>query len=104
MTVNKNNLNKVLAFLCHSQTYLLFSQSVLKKTIESGNKFMLISDEEISEKEYFKATEWSDSNVIIPVLFSFYHGVELLLKGLLMMADGYRLEASHKITTLLKDF
>ncbi|MGB1456460.1 HEPN domain-containing protein, partial [Spongiibacter marinus] len=36
-----------------------------------------------SDKEWMEHTKWSDINIAQPVLFNFYHGIELSLKALL---------------------
>jgi hypothetical protein len=53
------------------------------------NRTMIISDynPEISDDDswtkYEHDTRWNDFHVGVPILFNFYHGLELLMKGLL---------------------
>ena len=37
--------------------------------------------------DYEKKTRWNDNNIGIPILFNFFHGVELVLKGLIIMRE-----------------
>lgn len=70
--------------------------------INSGNKFMLTGPKPISNFEFNQAVRWSDHAVGTSVLFSYFHGIELILKGFLAAA-GIK-AAHHRLTDLLKDF
>jgi hypothetical protein len=52
-----------------------------------------------SYKRYFEKTKWNDFNIGVPILFNFYHGLELIMKGLLQevekLPDGKK---THKLT------
>jgi len=50
-----------------------------------------------------EATKWSDLNISIPLLFNFYHGLELTLKGFLIIKGG-KFKSSHKLSVLLSKF
>jgi hypothetical protein len=52
------------------------------KKLIASNYDPNISDEE-SWKNYEHKTRWNDFNIGVPVLFNFYHGLELFMKGLL---------------------
>lgn len=54
-----------------------------------------------SNEEFEEHTKWSDSNIVEPVLFNFYHGIELSLKSLIL-AKGYGVEKKHNLSDLLK--
>ncbi|MDI5993450.1 HEPN domain-containing protein [Pseudomonas sp. MDMC216] len=54
-----------------------------------------------SDEEFEEHTKWSDSNIAEPVLFNFYHGIELSLKSLIL-AKGNEIEKNHKLTELLQ--
>jgi len=49
-----------------------------------------------SDEEFEEHTKWADSNIAEPVLFNFYHGLELSLKSLILV-KGNEIE---KIITL----
>jgi hypothetical protein len=59
---------------------------------KQGNKNLLFFDGNLSEDEswlkYDQQTNWNDNNIAIPVLFNFYHGIELVLKGLILKCGG----------------
>lgn len=102
MTYEK--LDRSFCFLSLSENYLLLVKNVLKETIKQGNTWVVLGDKEITEKIYINKTKWSDFNIIIPILFNFYHGLELLMKGLLSLIDNYELKNSHDIKEILEDF
>lgn len=84
--------------------YLHIVESVAEKVVESGNKFVVTSDEEVSAEEYEKQTMWADHNLAIPLLFNFYHGLEVLLKGFLVSTNLLKGNKNHKLTDLLNEF
>lgn len=113
---NKKNMNEkelALYFLTLSQKYLFLVQNILNETIKSGNLWFVhdsfncagLSHEEIVKKISLgndEKTKWNDSNVIIPTLFNFYHGIELLMKGFLF-ANKIKLEKTdHNLEALLE--
>jgi len=92
-----------LNFLTLSLKYLSLVKNVLKENIKQGNLHLIISNREISEEEYDHKTRWSDFN-IFPILFNFYHGLELLMKGFLILVDNYKVKPRHDFERLLNDF
>lgn len=60
------------------------------------------SDEEIW-KEYDYNVRWTDLKVGIPILFNFYHGLELLLKGLITFKNE-NIKLNHSLSQLLITF
>lgn len=70
--------------------------------VDSGNQSMVFSDGPMEPEEYAAATKWSDHSIGLPVLFNFFHGAELLLKGFLVAAG--RNVKGHRLTKLLNDF
>ena len=54
--------------------------------INSGNQHVIFDNPDITKK-YDELTKWSDFNVILPMLFLFYHGIETLFKGLIFLKD-----------------
>jgi hypothetical protein len=83
--------------------YLHLVQSVSNETHRQGNAHIITSDTEITATAYAEATKWSDHNLVIPLLFNFYHGLEALLKGFLH-AKGVPVINSHKFSDLLSSF
>jgi len=79
---------KALGYWQVAMQYLDLSENVSNLISESGNNWVYIQDGinfKDMEDEYRKATKWTDYNQGIPVLFNFYHGIEVLLKGFLVV-------------------
>jgi hypothetical protein len=68
-----------------SENFLDMVGIILTESIKQGNKTYSIqsADKPKLEKEieHRNQTKWSDEKILIPVLFNFFHGLELLLKG-----------------------
>lgn len=99
-----NTKTKQLMFFKLSVQYLHFVEAVIDELLKQGNKQVIISDYQITEDEFFEKTKWSDYNIIEPLLFNFYHGVELLLKGYLKSINIATFEYSHNIENLFSSF
>ena len=56
-----------------------------------------ISDDE-SWEIYDEKTRWNDFKIGVPILFNYYHGLELLMKGLLQEIDVELQNKNHKLT------
>jgi len=83
--------------------YFHLVKAIVGETIKQNNAFVIISDEDISWDQYELDTKWSDHRLIIPVLFDFYHGVEIILKGFLIAA-GKLGTKNHELSKLLSEF
>lgn len=95
-----------LAYLTQSIKYLDLSEKIFEQMVEQGNKFMVMSGGSENEahdtwKNYHEQTKWSDFNVIFPALFLFYHGVELMVKGLFPLL-GSEIPYGHKSDLLTR--
>ena len=75
--------NKSLKFYKVGHQFLNSAIILLENLVQSKNKKFVISEYEITEDEYKENTKYSDFNIIIPVLFNYYHGLELIIKGAL---------------------
>ncbi len=91
-----------LAFWMTAIQYLHLVEVVSEETVKQGNCWAVVSSEEVSWEEYAQRTKWSDFEIAVPILFNFYHGIELLLKGFIL-AKG-ELRQVHKISELYKRF
>lgn len=96
--------NEALGYWTIGIQYLHLVQTVANKMIQQGNKHIILSDEEISLEQYAYQTKWSDFNLIVPLLFNFYHGVEVLLKGFLVAKETLGKKSNHNLTDLLTKF
>lgn len=102
--MEKDRFYMGLSFLTLSIKYLYLAKNASDENIKRGNPHMIFGDKEITAKEYEEMTKWSDFNTSNPILFNFYHGLELLLKGFLLLRDGYILKPSHHVEKLFEEF
>jgi len=76
------------AFIGLGYNFLQLTINSIEELENQGNKNLLFLDGNLSEDEswlkYDQQTKWNDNNIAIPVLFNFYHGIELVLKGLIL--------------------
>ena len=93
-----------LSFFSISFQFFSLVQNSLNEAINQGNQWVITSEKEIQFDDYEKKTSWSDHQIIIPVLFNFYHGLELFLKGLLQFDPNFELKAKHSIEALSSKF
>jgi hypothetical protein len=70
-------------------------------TINNGNRHIVTSDKDITPDDYEQKTKWSDFRIIIPILFNFYHGLELVLKGILLLNKD--IKSDHNLIALLDE-
>jgi len=89
------------AFLSLGIKYLHLTDNVMEECMKGGNVHMVVTDYPFDDKAYAEATKWSDFNIITPVLFSFYHGLELIMKGLLFLLNKPDIQAVHGLSNLL---
>jgi HEPN domain-containing protein len=93
-------------FIGLGYNFLQLTINSIEEMEKQGNKSLLffpgnISDDEM-KSQYDEKTKWNDNNISIPVLFNFYHGVELVIKGLIVKCGG-QLTTMHKLSDLLKE-
>jgi hypothetical protein len=104
---NGNTTEKDIKLALHFLTfgvnyYLQLVSNVFEKTVDDGNIWVVSRiNEKVTTNVLDKETKWSDFKIIIPTLFCFYHGIELIMKGLLAIHDRKYLEAKHDLTDFL---
>lgn len=98
-----SDCTKALGFWTVGIQYLHLVQAVSNETHRQGNAHTVISDIPLAESEYAEQTKWSDHNLVISLLFNFYHGLEVILKGF-RIAIGMSGRHSHKLSVLLTEF
>jgi HEPN domain-containing protein len=99
--VKKANVYDCINFLDMGYKFLNLTENSLEKCIASGNKHLVVSNNPITNLDYEDKTKWSDFKVAIPILFNFYHALELIIKGLLYL-HGIKPKTNHKMSSLLK--
>ena len=112
MKMTKDEYIRSLSFWTLAIKYLHLVQNVVEEILKQGNPWLVVtlskgarpSIEERSE-QYNEKTRWSDFNLIEPLLFNFYHGLELLVKGfLLARSPADAPPAHHGIEKLVQRF
>jgi hypothetical protein len=98
------NYESALSFWKVGLQYFMLVENVTQEVEAAGNKLAVVSDQNLSPQEYVEKTRWSDFRIVIPTLFCFYHGLELLLKGFLMLEPSCNLKAEHRTQRLCSHF
>lgn len=99
-----DNLTKGLAFLTVGNKYLQLVKNILEENIKGGQRPIDSYDHNPTSEELYKNLKWRFHQIIVPTLFNFYHGIELTIKGFLVLSPNYNGYKNHKLTNLLKDF
>lgn len=85
--------------------FLKLSSNSIDELIEQGNKTSIYLDGDTSDSEanlvFEEKTKWNSLNIGIPILFTFFHGIELILKGLIIHCGGQLNNKTHKLSELL---
>jgi hypothetical protein len=106
--MNKERYDLALSFWTAAFQYLMLVENVARETASQGNVWVMnrdFKDGPITlEEEYMEGTRWSDHTIIIPLLFNLLHGMELLVKGFLLVDPAERIEKQHKICDLCQRF
>jgi hypothetical protein len=98
--------NKIaVRFLDFSGYFFNLVTASLNESIQQGNKNFIMAKptDNIAEK-YRAATSWSDFHILIPVLFNFFHGVELWLKGAHYLKNAADCKGGHRLSAWLDLF
>jgi hypothetical protein len=96
-----------LSFWTVSFQYLMLVENVAREIVSNLNPLGLTklhSEGPITEDELVEATRWSDQSLVIPLLFNLYHGIELLVKGFLLITPGVQVKPQHSIQRLCRGF
>ena len=92
---------KTLKFYKLGHQFLNSSKVLLEKLVENDNRQVVISNFEITEEYYNEQTKYSDFNIIIPILFNYYHGLELIIKAALEQVGKLKKDR-HNMEDLIK--
>lgn len=98
--VGKDNKDLAISYFAIGEKFFNLSHLSSMEMVKSGNNLFVISDKPISHNEYYEKTKWSDLEVSIPILFNFYHGIELTLKGCIVLQDR-KVDQTHKFSSLI---
>jgi hypothetical protein len=100
----KDKSYKILLF---SDKYIRMVTNTLEMAIKSGNPSAgIASNSYISNQDLINKTKYCDYSIMVPLLFLFYHWIELVLKGFLITKENIDLKklTHHDIKKLLKEF
>ena len=86
-----------------AETFLKSAKFQASRIARGGNPNFVVSDTPLSEDEYDEKTEANDRNLAVPTLYSFFHGLELLLKGALS-ANSVLVKKNHDLEKLFNTF
>ncbi len=85
-------MNSGSPYITLGYNFLQLSINAIDEMEKQGNHVAIItsgaSDDDESWDNYHEKTRWNDNNIALPVLFNFYHGIELILKGLILICEG----------------
>ena len=84
--------------------YLHLAQHVSDEIVKHGNAWVVVGEPSPPDIDYFERTKWSDHMVAMPLLFNFYHGIELMLKGFATLTAPPSSMPTHKLSALASDF
>ena len=94
--------DRAIAYWTMGQRFLRIANVTSEQLVVTGNPWVVSSDEEISPDKYNEETKWADHSIGIPILFNFYHGIELMLKGTILFCDNEYKPRTHKFTSLIQ--
>lgn len=90
-------------YLGLSYQFWTLTKESINEMEKQGNEKLIISlydsnqtDQE-SHENYYQKTKWNDFNIGVPILFNFYHGLELCMKGLLQEVGIKPTNKTHKL-------
>ena len=95
-------------YLGLSYQFWTLTKESINEMEKQGNEKLIISlydsnqtDQE-SHENYYQKTKWNDFNIGVPILFNFYHGLELCMKGLLQEVGIKPTNKTHKLNGYFK--
>lgn len=91
-----------LAYLKLASNFLQLAEGACEQLVKSINPSVVVTKAPISPAQYARRTRWSDHSIGVPILFNFFHGIELLLKGFLATSNST--STGHKLSQLLAKF
>jgi len=99
-----NTPSKFLGYAVLSLQFLRITENCCAELVARDNTLTVASDmaKPFDLEAFEEVTGWSDHKIAIPILFNFFHGIELTLKGFLAHVNATA--ASHKLTQLLAEF
>ena len=96
------SMNDSFAHWIMAVNFLRLTEGACGQLVASNNAHFVIADSPTDPSEYQQITMWSDHSIGVPILFNFFHGVELILKGFISTASC--VPAHHILSKLHTEF
>lgn len=104
--IPKEKYKRSLSYWKLGLKYLHFVEVTTEQVIDHGNNFIATwvgeSTPEEASAELHKQTKWSDVQLIEPLIFNLYHGLELTLKGFAIIFENVPPKGSHKLSEYIQ--
>ena len=91
-----------LSFWTLGAQFLRLAHESSAEIVKADNTTGVLSNAPLTPDQYDQIARWSDRTVGTAVLFSYFHGIELVLKG--SLADNRTKKKHHRLSLLLSDF
>ncbi|ETD72650.1 hypothetical protein V757_03090 [Pelistega indica] len=82
---NTSFADEAIAYFTLAEKFLSLVQSSTHMIVTTKNSLWITTTHDActpeGEQEFRETYQWTDTAISIPILFNFYHGIELLLKG-----------------------
>jgi hypothetical protein len=106
--INQDIFFRSLSFWRMGLKYLHLARVTAERIVSTKNRTVATwwgeRGPEEEAKELGRQTKWSDARLVEPLLFNFYHGLELLLKEFALWKSGPHSKLDHRLTVLLDSF
>ena len=100
-----NNETIAMRHFMLSDSFLQLVENVLNETLKTGNTDIYSGPPRKDIQAHYRhITKWSGSRILIPILFNFFHGIELLLKAANYKVTPPSKSPNHKLSKLIADF
>jgi hypothetical protein len=95
-------MNNALAHWTMAVNFLRLTEGACGQLVAGKNAHVLVTDSPTDPLQYRHMTMWSDHSVGVPILFNFFHGIELILKG--FIATASKVPTHHFLSKLHCEF
>ena len=89
-------------YIILAYNFFQLAKEAINEMETQGNPYLIIYGYEYNG-DTEQNTRWSDSNIGVPVLFNFYHGLELFMKGLQYRASSVSKSKDHNLQKLFSE-
>ncbi|MBY6346521.1 hypothetical protein E5C31_11165 [Providencia rettgeri] len=91
-------------YLSMAEQFLRLSHLTANKLVQGGNcSKLVLCDTDAEVEASIERQDWADHSIAMPILFNFFHGIELTLKGLIYEKQADRIKA-HGLSDFMNLF